>query len=61
MPEPRLLVGVTAIATQSRITQALAQQLISQKAIPIWYSKGRPMTTATALEEWGQLRRSGKF
>lgn len=61
MPEPRLLIGVSAIATHSRITETLAQQLISQRALPVWHSRGRPMTTASALEEWGQLRRTGKF
>jgi hypothetical protein len=61
MTEPRLLIGVTAIASHSGITETLAHQLINQRALPVWHSRGRPMTTATALEEWGQLRRAGKF
>ncbi|SEQ47761.1 hypothetical protein [Sphingobium sp. YR768] len=59
--QPRLLVGISAIAAHSRITETLAKQLINQRALPVWHSAGRPMTTANALEEWGQLRRAGKF
>jgi len=59
--QPRLLIGVSAIAAHGGISETLAQQLISQRALPVWHSRGRPMTTASALEEWGQLRRAGKF
>ena len=61
MPEPRLLIGAAAIAAYGGITETLAQQLISQRALPVWLHRGRPMTTATALEEWSLLRRTGKF
>ena len=59
--QPRLLIGISAIAAHSRITETLARQLINQRALPVWHCNGRPMTTATALAEWGQLRREGKF
>lgn len=59
--KPRLLIGVGSIAAHGGVTEAVVQQLIRQRAIPVWHSSGQPMTTATAMEEWGHLRRAGKF
>lgn len=59
--KPRLLIGVGSIAAHGGVTEAVVQQLIRQRSIPVWHSSGQPMTTAAALDEWGQLRRAGRI
>lgn len=61
MTEPRLLIGINAIAAHAGITPRLAQHMVNQRTIPTWRVGGTPMATAAGLDEWSLLKRQGKF
>lgn len=58
---PRLLCGNRAIADHLGISTKAAEHMIVRRLLPAWRVGGTPMATATGLDEWSQMKRSGKF